>query len=142
MDGFEARITVFDLDPVRVRAYIVKVKRNMDLVRLLLIRSEGDEDAATACETFTVEERAYHVQLLIDAGLVEGVVRRGAQGAFTGAVVSRLTWAGHDFLESVRDDAVWKKAKEQVLKPGASWTFDILKEWVKYELKQKLGFPP
>ncbi len=117
------------------------MKRNMDLIRLLLMRSEDDKDAATACEKFKVEERSYHVQLLIDAGLVEGFVRRNPRGAFTGAVVSRLTWAGHDFLQSVRDDTIWNKAKEQVLKPGASWTFDILKEWAKYELKQKLGLP-
>lgn len=117
------------------------MKRNMDLVRLLLMRSEGDADAATACEKFGVDERAYHVQLLIDAGLVEGFVRRDQKGAFTGAVVSRLTWAGHDFLQSVRDDTLWNKAKKHVLKPGASWTFDILKEWAKNELKLKLGLP-
>ena len=117
------------------------MKRNMDLVRLLLMRSEGDENAAAACEKFGVDERAYHVQLLIDAGLVEGIVRPNQKGEFTGAVVSRLTWAGHDFLQSIRDDTLWKKAKQQVLKPGASWTFDILKEWAKHELKQRLGLP-
>lgn len=117
------------------------MKRNMDLVRLLLLRSEGDEEAGAACEKFTIEERAYHVQLLIDADLVEGIVRRGAKGEFTGASVFRLTWAGHDFLQSMRDDTLWKKAKEEVLKPGASWTFDILKEWAKHELKQRLGLP-
>lgn len=115
------------------------MKRNMDLVRLLLMRSEGDSDAEKAVEQFSVEEKAYHVLLLIDAGLVEGVVRRNQNGVCTGSVVSRLTWAGHDFLQSIRDDSLWKKAKKHVIKPGASWTFDILKEWVKHELKQKLG---
>jgi hypothetical protein len=41
----------------------------------------------------------------------------------------------------MRDDTIWKKAKEQVLKPGASWSFEILKEWAKHELKQKFGLP-
>src|ERR1700733_4620032 len=109
------------------------MKRNMDLIRLLLMRSEGDAFAKDECEKFTVEERAYHVQLLIDAGMVEGLVRKGPKGEINGAIVSRLTWSGHDFLQSVRDDTVWKKAKEHVLKPGASWTFDILKEWAKCE---------
>lgn len=117
------------------------MKRNMDLVRLLLMRSEGDEAAAAACECFSVEERAYHVQQLIDAGLVDGFVTKGAHGEISGAVVYRLTWTGHDFLQSVRDDTLWKKAKEHVLKPGASWTFEILKEWAKQELKKKLGLP-
>lgn len=113
----------------------------MDLVRLLLLRSEGDKDAEHDCEKFSVQERAYHVQLLIDAGLVEGTARRDAKGDFTGAVVSRLTWAGHDFLQSIRDDTLWKKAREHVLKPGASWTFDILKEWARHELRQRLSLP-
>ena len=117
------------------------MKRNMDLIRLFLMQSESDQDAAAACETFSVEERAYHVQLLVDAGLVEAIVRRGPKGEFTGAIVSRLTWARHEFLQSMRDDTLWKKAKAQVLKPGASWTFDILKEWVKHELRQRLGLP-
>jgi len=81
------------------------------------------------------------IQLMIDAGLVEGITRRDQDGKYTGAVVSRLTWAGHDFLQSVRNDALWNKAKNQVMKSGASWTFDILKEWAKHELKQKLGLP-
>jgi hypothetical protein len=117
------------------------MKRNMDLIRLLLMRSEGDEHANPECEKFGAEEKAYHVQLLIDAGLVEGIVRKGPKGDFTGAVVFRLTWAGHDFVESMRDDTLWKKAKDEVLKPGASWTFEILKEWAKCELRQRLGLP-
>lgn len=117
------------------------MKRNMDLIRLLLMRSEGDEAAQEACEKYSFEERGYHVQLMLDAGLVEGETIRGADGEFAGAAVSRLTWAGHDFLETMRDDTLWRKAKEHVLKPGASWSFDILKEWAKHEIKEKLGIP-
>jgi hypothetical protein len=117
------------------------MKRNMDLIRLLLMRSEGDESARDACGKYTGEELGYHVQLMLDVGLVEGEAFSRADGEFNGAVVTRLTWAGHDFLETVRDDSLWKKAKENVLKPGASWSFDILKEWAKHEIKMKLGIP-
>jgi len=41
----------------------------------------------------------------------------------------------------MRDDTLWKQAKEHVLIPGASWTFEILKDWAKYEIKTKLGIP-
>jgi hypothetical protein len=118
------------------------MKRNMDSIRLLLIRSEGNKAADSLIKReFTVPEIAYHVQLLIDAGLVEGRALTDEVGTFNGSIVSRLTWAGHDFLDAMRDDTVWKKAKERVLKPGASWTFDILKEWLKAEAKSKLGLP-
>jgi purine nucleoside phosphorylase len=117
------------------------MKRDMELIRTLLLRSEGDEAAVRIADTYSVEERAYHVQLMVDAGFVEAIVHRNADGAPIGAITSRLTWAGHDFLDAMRDDTIWKKAKEHVLKPGASWTFDLLKEWLKVQAKEKLGIP-
>ena len=80
-----------------------------------------------------------HIERLIEAGLLEGKVARASGRSV--AHVSRLTWPGHDFLQTNRDDSVWKKAKEQMLKPGASWTVDILKKWAKHEVKQRFDFP-
>jgi hypothetical protein len=117
------------------------MKRDMDLIRLLLLRSEGDATAESECNSYAVPVVSYHVQLMIDAGLIEGTALRDPDGTFSRSVVSRLTWAGHDFIESTRDNTVWKKAKEHVLKPGASWTFDLLKDWVKQEIKGKIGLP-
>jgi len=115
--------------------------RNMNLIRLLLLRSEGDEEAKKACEGFTVEERAYHVQLLIDAGLVEGMAVRGANGEFTGAAVSRLTWSGHDFLDASRDNKTWNRFLEMLKDRGLSLTFDLTLAWLKKELAAKAGLP-
>jgi hypothetical protein len=77
----------------------------------------------------------------MDAGLVVGVVS-GTDKDPSRYMIHRLTWQGHEFLQSMRDETIWKKAKEHVLKPGASWTFEILKEWAKAELKERLGIPP
>src|SRR5438067_163459 len=114
------------------------MKRDMDLIRLLLLRSAGDEDALRLAEQYSVPERAYHVALLKDAGFVEAAISRDQHGLPSGAVVMRLTWQGHDFLDAMRDDNIWKKAKEKILKPGVSWTFSILIEFLKAEAKQKL----
>jgi len=54
-------------------------------------------------------------------------------------MVERLTWAGCEFADAVRSDTLWAKAKKEVIKPGISFTFDILKEWLKAEITQ--GFP-
>ncbi len=117
------------------------MKRNMELIRLMLLQAEGDPTANEDMTKYSAEEFGYHAQLLIDAGLIEGHAVRNPSGCFVGAIVSRLTWSGHEFLETMRDDTLWIKAKENVLKPGASWSFEILKEWAKHELKQKLGLP-
>ena len=54
------------------------------------------------------------------------------------ALIWRLTWAGQDFADAISSDTLWCKAKENVLKPAGSWTFDVLKEWLKAEILQGL----
>lgn len=81
-----------------------------------------------------------HVALLIDAGLLEGVVSRNMDGSVS-VFVFRLTWEGHDFLDAAANDTIWKKARDVVLKPSVSFSFDLLKEWLKMEAKARLGLP-
>ncbi len=52
-----------------------------------------------------------------------------------------LTWAGQEFLSAAKDDSLWTKAKETVLKPGASFTFDRLFDWLKGQVGGALGLP-
>lgn len=117
------------------------MKRDMELVRLILQAVEGSEEATTKSKEHSLEERSYHIALLLDAGLLVGRVHTDGDGKPLGYFISRMTWAGHDFLDAMRDDTIWKKAREHVLKSGASWTFDLLKEWAKHEIQQKLGLP-
>jgi len=81
-----------------------------------------------------------HVRLLIDAGLVQGKVT-DMLGGRVHFYVSALTWTGHDFLDAARDATIWRKAKDTVLKPTASITFDLLLQWLKNQAKQQLGLP-
>ena len=76
---------------------------------------------------------------MVDAGLVEGDVARGGQGDALGVVTTQMTWSGHDFLDAARDETLWKKAKHTVMKPAASFTFEIVKEWLKAEIRSRFG---
>ena len=114
------------------------MKRDMDLARALLLTAEdGDR---TRLAGYSPEDCAGHFLILRDAGLVLGVVsgNDASPGRF---MIHRLTWQGHEFLQSVRENTIWQKAKARVLRDGASWSFEILKEWVKHELKEKTGLP-
>lgn len=79
-----------------------------------------------------------HVVLLLEAGLLDGTVvdfvSEPKQGIVTG-----LTWAGHDFLGSIKDDGLWKKAKDTVIKPAGGVAFTVLLEWVKAEAMRRLN---
>jgi hypothetical protein len=74
--------------------------------------------------------------LLEQAGYIDALVAAHKRPyAFQ---IFALTWEGHEFLDAMRDDTVWKKAKENVIKPGASWTVQLLFEWLKAEIKQRV----
>lgn len=111
----------------------------MDVVRLLLLQLEGDEKAAEKFKACDEPLVVYNAALLVDSGLVEGDVARGGDDDPLGVVMSHMTWAGHDFLDAARDETLWKKAKQNVMKPAASYTFEIVKEYLKAEIRKHLS---
>lgn len=124
------------------------MKRDMDLVRDLLLKIEGHPglnrvaqyqfgpgDIGITEENHTAV--AFHLDLMIEAGLVQG------NSAMRMPIVSGLTWQGHEFLDAIRDDGIWKKTKEGASRIGG-WTVPIITELAKGYLKAKareLGIP-
>lgn len=114
------------------------MKRDMNLIRLLLLEQESGE-SPPELEQFDVPLVVYNCELMLDAGLIEGHVVQGPDGSAVAVSIMRMTWAGHDFLDSCRDPEIWHKAKEKLLKPGISWSFSILTEFLKAEAQRQLG---
>lgn len=126
------------------------MKRDMDYVRELLLKIEAAPDDvrssrelaepdATAAD---IDKLNYHLHMLTtQVGLVEGLE------AHTMSTMSwlhiRLTWAGHEFLEAVRDDGIWSKTKEgakRVGSQGFDFILDLAKAYAKHLAKERLGF--
>ena len=100
------------------------MKRDMNLIRLLLLETEG-EDPKPDLSAYTEDQRIYHSALLIEAELVHGVIRTDEIGQPNGTVRLRLTWAGHEFLDAARNDTVWQKAGERIKKSGVDVTVSL-----------------
>ncbi len=113
------------------------MKRDIELVRLLLLQQESGE-APPDLHEYPIEQQLYHLQIMADANLIVVHFTSDNQGAVVNASIQRLTWAGHDFLDATRDSRIWKKAKEYVIKPGVSWTFQTLLEFLKDEINTNL----
>ncbi|MFA6815994.1 MAG: DUF2513 domain-containing protein [Lentisphaeria bacterium] len=111
------------------------MKRDMDIIRNLLIELE---DASGLIDRED-PSGAYHITLILDADLAKGAPCFDGQGMPVHGTLTRLTWAGHEFLDAMRDDTIWKKVKEKALAPAASWTFSILLEYARIEIKSRLG---
>lgn len=118
--------------------------RDMDLIRAILISMEKQENSSnqkwsSSFDGFTDEEVGFHCHLLDQAGLIKAADATSMGNSHPYAIPLSITWAGYDFLSAARDDTLWKKAKATVMKPAMSWTFDLVKEWLKGEIAQ--GFP-
>jgi Hypothetical protein (DUF2513) len=123
------------------------MKRDLDLIREILLQIEADPkfdgsanpvDAAKLGITGrTNAEVMYQVVQLIDGGLLAGKIL--SAGAFPPAavVIFKLTWKGHEYLDSVRDPAVWKETKVR-LEGAGSFTFDLAKAFAKGFVKKKI----
>src|ERR1017187_5738286 len=103
------------------------MKRDMELCRTILeqIEDKFPNYAATVeIEGRTEEEIAYHVILLAEAGFIEADIHLNDLG-IPWATPKRMKWPGHEFLDAIRNDSVWKQVKETVKEKGGSIPFEI-----------------
>lgn len=89
------------------------MKRDMDLVREILLKVQARTDIKPS--VLKIEGRdevtvARHVQLLHEAGLLEGVSHKGLNGPPL-LWVTDLSWNGHDFIAALENDGVWNRIK-------------------------------
>lgn len=81
-----------------------------------------------------------------DAGFIElhtPKYRPGAVGSEMGLATYgkhyfTVTWQGHDYLDAIRDDSIWKKTKKAVIETGGNATLEITKALALGFLKQKI----
>lgn len=111
------------------------MKRDMDLIREILLRTENEEEYPEAEKGVIV----HHLDLCIEAGLLKGELLPGIDSTPRGAAVERLTWAGYEFLDAARTESVWKAVKAGVSKAGVSIGLPLLLEALKFEAKKHLG---
>lgn len=123
------------------------MKRDMDLIREILLRIEADDGLNGALRALCGSdldfegrdeaEFSYNVGMLIEAGILTGNTERSAMGV---VVVGGLTWTGHEFLDTIRDSDVWRKTKATASRVGGA-SVALMWELAKAEMKTKLGLP-
>lgn len=107
------------------------MRRDMDLVRSILIRTEA-ADAPLGLDAFYEDgrppaETVYHLMLLEAHGLIDADFARDMNGTVHEGRVNALTWDGQDYLDAMRDDRVWAKAKRAIASSVGQTTLDVIK---------------
>jgi hypothetical protein len=108
------------------------MKRDMDLVRRILLAAEALPYAGNFQSLDGVEEEQFitHALWLKHAGLIDAVGMAGSGSGAKFAIVQGLTWHGTEFVAALQDETLWAKAKDKFMRPGVSFTIDILKAWL------------
>jgi len=108
------------------------MKRDMDLIRKLLLKIEERIDAdlihEIEVEDYDNDLIEYHLELLQDTGLIIANFQKMSNGSRMFHSVERLTWKGHEFIDAARDDSIWNKAKQKFKEKGESFSLDLMKE--------------
>jgi hypothetical protein len=124
------------------------MKRDWDTIRTILTKLEDSTSSNDILElsSFPLEEAekiSYHIELLLEANLIEGEMTPTLGSGPTSFYITRLTWYGHEFLDSINNDTIWKKTKKSFSNSGISMTFELVKtvatETAASALKSALG---
>ncbi|WP_343668603.1 DUF2513 domain-containing protein [Paraburkholderia heleia] len=126
------------------------MKRDMDLIRELLLKLESlpmrmggivvitPDAEEVQVEGYGVEQIDYHLSLIREAGMVDiGGVR-----PMVGIGFRRLSWTGHEFLDSVRSPEVWARTKAGALAAGGftvQLLADLAKGFIKKQIEDRTG---
>lgn len=117
------------------------MKRDMDLVRSILLACESDPSGyppdLPTIEGFTPEQVAFHVYLMGDAGLLRVYDTTTIGSPSPSAVILSVTWKGFDFLAASKSSVVWDGTKAALSKIGGAG-LDIWIDVLKFYAKQKL----
>lgn len=107
------------------------MKRDMVLVRQILLALEAQQEHRATVDLpiagYKSIEVRYHMLILAQAGLVDFEPERTEAGRMIRAYVFGLTWSGHEFLDAVRSNKIWRKLLRHRQAAGCPLPFDLMK---------------
>jgi hypothetical protein len=117
----------------------------MDLIRKMALAMEeaptGFAPDNLSFDEYSPEQVAYHAHLMMQAGLATGCETTHMGSSGPEAILTGLTWSGHEFADAARDEARWKKAMGIVQDKGGSVTLSVLTQLLTSLMKGALGLP-
>ena len=110
------------------------MKRDYDYLRELMFEIEEKEShqyifPLLMSQSREEQKKHHHLSLLCDKGFLEQLNDH----------VYRMTSAGHDFIESVRDGGIWEKTKVAVAETGGNASIELINRLAQGYLKKKIA---
>ena len=120
------------------------MERNMDLCRLILFKIEAEYRSTSLynlnIDGFDLDTVAYHCKILADAGLLDSYEPIYGDDRIYAFSVGSLTWAGHDFLDKIRENTMWDRIKDKIKENTLPMTLEVIKNvatnLIDYQIKK------
>src|SRR5216684_4582898 len=106
------------------------MRKDLDLIRLILMEVEGETPVDLS--SYSPDQVKFHKALIREGGLAEGIVNyptgKDSQPDIPDlAILTRLTWDGHEFIDKAKSEKTWVKAKEMIHRNGATLSLEAMK---------------
>lgn len=109
------------------------MKRDLELVKKILEYYEAKDtwrhDKELQIEGYSLDETQYNLQIMYEGGFINAEPISTENGRLHGLLPFRLTWEGHEFLDSIRDKKVWSKIKSLAVAKGGQLSFELVKQF-------------
>ncbi|MDL2217377.1 DUF2513 domain-containing protein [Christensenellaceae bacterium OttesenSCG-928-M15] len=124
------------------------MRLNPDCIRGILLAVEEKELGSTynvdtlhaKIPEFSVEEITYCCLKLDEAGLLQIMTIRALRQTHPAIKsIHELTMKGHDFLDNIRSESVWKETKSKATSVG-SFALDVISQIASSIITARLGF--
>lgn len=103
------------------------MKRDWDLIRQILFAvetAEADEKISdNDIDGCTPENFHHNAILLTQAGFVHAMILQNLETT----LIESLTWEGHEFLDSIRNDETWNKIRNVAKEKSIALSFASIK---------------
>ena len=120
------------------------MRRDLELIRKILLHIEEADEPLSSDEIEIVDYEPgivdYHVQLLVEAQYLVGISVASFDNPY-GWIGLRLTWDGHDFLDSARNENVWRATTMTIGQQLGTASMEIVKALLIDLAKHSLGLP-
>lgn len=110
------------------------MERDMELIRKILFVielkyvDEWLDNSELNIEGYDMKKIAYHCDILKDANLVSDYNDYYTGDGLYYFGVGRLTWEGHELLDKIKSDTVWKRTKDTITTKGIPFVLDAVKQ--------------
>jgi len=81
------------------------------------------------CEGYDDLNIKYHLVLLYDAGFLRCEPEKSTTSDRVIQVIPfDLTWDGHEFLDKIKNETIWKKVKDTIVQKGLSTSLSVINQ--------------